>query len=69
VKDRPGHDRRYAMDTRKIERELGWRPAHDFAAGLRRTAEWYLDHMDWVQGVASGAYREWIDLNYKTRDG
>ncbi len=68
VKDRPGHDRRYAMDTRKIKRELGWRPAHDFAAGLRTTVEWYLGHMDWVQDVASGTYREWVDLNYGGRE-
>jgi len=67
VKDRPGHDRRYAMDARKIARELGWRPAERFESGLRRTVEWYLAHMDWVEGVTSGAYRRWIDVNYASR--
>jgi len=64
VKDRPGHDRRYAMDPRKIEAELGWRPRHGFESALRKTVEWYLDHMDWVNGVTSGAYRDWTELNY-----
>jgi dTDP-glucose 4,6-dehydratase len=68
VKDRPGHDRRYAMDTRKIERELGWRPHEGFETGLRKTVEWYLAHLDWADGVASGAYRNWIDLNYGKRE-
>jgi dTDP-glucose 4,6-dehydratase len=69
VTDRPGHDRRYAINADKIERELGWRPAETFATGLRRTVEWYLAHQDWVQQVTSGAYRQWIDLNYAHRVG
>ena len=67
VKDRPGHDRRYAIDARKIERELGWRPAETFASGLRRTVRWYLDHPEWVANVQSGAYREWVAANYAAR--
>jgi dTDP-glucose 4,6-dehydratase len=67
VKDRPGHDRRYAIDARKIERELGWRPAETFATGLRRTVRWYLDHPEWVANVQSGAYREWVAANYGAR--
>jgi dTDP-glucose 4,6-dehydratase len=64
VTDRPGHDRRYAIDARKIERELGWRPAETFATGLRKTVEWYLANPGWVQRVQSGAYREWIGKQY-----
>jgi dTDP-glucose 4,6-dehydratase len=64
VKDRPGHDRRYAIDARKIERELGWRPAETFESGLRKTVQWYLDHPDWIAGVQSGAYRDWISTHY-----
>ncbi len=64
VKDRPGHDRRYAIDARKIERELGWRPAETFDTGIRKTVAWYLEHMDWVERVASGAYREWVERHY-----
>jgi dTDP-glucose 4,6-dehydratase len=64
VKDRPGHDRRYAIDARKIERELGWRPAETFETGIRKTVQWYLDHADWVARVQSGAYREWVDRQY-----
>jgi dTDP-glucose 4,6-dehydratase len=64
VKDRPGHDRRYAIDARKIERELGWRPAETFETGIRKTVQWYLAHGDWVQRVQSGAYREWISQQY-----
>jgi dTDP-glucose 4,6-dehydratase len=67
VKDRPGHDRRYAIDARKIERELGWRPAETFDTGIRKTVRWYLDHADWVAEVQSGAYREWVEANYATR--
>ncbi|MBX3638379.1 MAG: dTDP-glucose 4,6-dehydratase [Rubrivivax sp.] len=67
VKDRPGHDRRYAIDARKIERELGWRPAETFATGIRKTVQWYLDHADWVAQVQSGAYREWVAANYAAR--
>jgi dTDP-glucose 4,6-dehydratase len=64
VRDRPGHDRRYAIDARKIERELGWRPAETFATGIRKTVAWYLDHQTWVANVQSGAYRDWVAKQY-----
>jgi dTDP-glucose 4,6-dehydratase len=64
VKDRPGHDRRYAIDASKIHRELGWKPVETFATGIRKTVQWYLDNMSWVENVASGAYREWIGKQY-----
>jgi dTDP-glucose 4,6-dehydratase len=67
VADRPGHDRRYAIDARKIERELGWRPAETFASGIRKTVQWYLEHTDWVADVQSGNYREWLQKNYAQR--
>jgi dTDP-glucose 4,6-dehydratase len=67
VKDRPGHDRRYAIDARKIERALGWRPAHTFQTGLRATVQWYLDNADWLTSVQSGAYRDWMKTNYGDR--
>ncbi len=67
VTDRPGHDRRYAIDARKIERELGWRPAETFATGIRKTVQWYLAHGDWVQEVQSGTYRDWVAANYAQR--
>jgi dTDP-glucose 4,6-dehydratase len=67
VKDRPGHDRRYAIDARKIERELGWRPAETFETGIRKTVRWYLDHADWVADVQSGGYRDWVAANYARR--
>jgi len=67
VKDRPGHDRRYAIDARKIERELGWRPAETFESGIRKTVRWYLEHSDWVAQVQSGGYREWVAANYGGR--
>jgi dTDP-glucose 4,6-dehydratase len=67
VKDRPGHDRRYAIDARRIERELGWRPAETFESGIRKTVAWYLDHQGWVERVTSGAYRGWVDRNYGER--
>lgn len=67
VKDRPGHDRRYAIDARKIERELGWRPAETFESGIRKTLQWYLDHQDWAQQVRDGSYREWVERNYAGR--
>jgi dTDP-glucose 4,6-dehydratase len=67
VKDRPGHDRRYAIDARKIERELGWKPAETFDTGIRKTIRWYLEHADWVKRVQSGAYRDWIAANYERR--
>ena len=64
VKDRPGHDRRYAIDAGKLERELGWRPAETFETGIRKTVMWYLDNQDWVRNVTSGAYREWVERQY-----
>ena len=64
VKDRPGHDRRYAMDARKIERELGWRPKETFETGIRKTVRWYLENDAWVRDVTSGAYRQWIATHY-----
>ena len=64
VKDRPGHDRRYAIDAGKIERELGWSPAETFESGIRKTVVWYLENPDWVAGVTSGAYREWLEQQY-----
>jgi dTDP-glucose 4,6-dehydratase len=67
VKDRPGHDRRYAIDARKIERELGWRPAETFDTGIRKTVQWYLDNAQWVAQVQSGAYRDWVSANYGQR--
>jgi len=67
VKDRPGHDRRYAIDCGKIEKELGWLPKESFASGLRKTVRWYLDHRDWVTNLTSGEYRKWINQNYGLR--
>jgi dTDP-glucose 4,6-dehydratase len=64
VKDRPGHDRRYAMNASKIERELGWRPKETLESGLRKTVRWYLDNPDWVADVTSGSYRQWIATHY-----
>jgi dTDP-glucose 4,6-dehydratase len=64
VKDRAGHDRRYAIDARKINDTLGWRPVETFETGLRKTVQWYLNHADWVSSVTSGAYRQWVDLQY-----
>lgn len=64
VQDRPGHDRRYAIDARKIERELGWKPAETFETGIRNTVQWYLDHPDWVQHVQTGTYRDWVNKQY-----
>ena len=64
VTDRPGHDRRYAIDARKLERELGWKPAETFETGIRKTVQWYLDNNDWTDNVTSGAYREWTDKQY-----
>ncbi len=67
VADRPGHDRRYAIDARKIKDELGWKPAETFETGLRKTVRWYLDNPDWVQDVQSGSYRQWISDQYLNR--
>jgi len=69
VTDRPGHDRRYAIDPRKIEGELGWRPAQTFEAGIRLTVQWYLDNAAWTERVRSGGYRDWIEKNYGQRLG
>ncbi|WP_332748206.1 dTDP-glucose 4,6-dehydratase [Hydrogenophaga sp.] len=65
VKDRPGHDRRYAIDARKIERELDWKPAETFESGIRKTVQWYLDHPEWVANVQSGSYRQWVQAQYE----
>jgi len=67
VTDRPGHDRRYAIDASKIERELGWKPAETFETGIRKTVQWYLDNQAWVTHVQSGAYRDWVKTNYAQR--
>ena len=64
VKDRPGHDRRYAIDARKIERDLGWKPQETFETGIRKTVQWYLANQDWVESVTSGAYRQWVGKQY-----
>lgn len=66
VRDRPGHDRRYAIDAGKIERELGWMPRETFESGIRKTVGWYLENMGWVENVTSGAYREWVRKQYAT---
>jgi dTDP-glucose 4,6-dehydratase len=68
VKDRPGHDRRYAIDASKIRRELEWTPAESFASGMRRTVQWYLDNGAWLAAVTSGEYQKWMSLNYATGD-
>ena len=64
VTDRPGHDRRYAIDARKLERELGWKPAETFETGIRKTVQWYLDNQPWVKNVLSGGYRDWVAKQY-----
>ncbi|MDP1939386.1 MAG: dTDP-glucose 4,6-dehydratase, partial [Gallionella sp.] len=64
VTDRPGHDRRYAIDARKLERELGWKPAETFETGIRKTVQWYLDNQEWVNNVLSGDYRQWVEKQY-----
>ena len=64
VRDRPGHDRRYAMNAGKILLELGWQPAETFGTGIRKTVRWYLDHACWLENVTSGAYRDWIAAHY-----
>jgi dTDP-glucose 4,6-dehydratase len=68
VADRPGHDRRYAIDASKIKRELGWIPAHKFEEALEATVDWYLNNMDWIELVRSGEYRKWIEINYGERE-
>jgi len=67
VTDRPGHDHRYAIDARKLNAELGWKPAHTFEDGLRRTVQWYLDNAGWIARVRDGSYRQWIEKNYAQR--
>lgn len=67
VKDRPGHDRRYAIDPSKIAREIGWQPAETFESGIRKTVKWYLEHRSWVENIASGNYQNWIAKNYEAR--
>lgn len=64
VQDRPGHDRRYAIDARKLEQELGWKPAQTFESGIRKTVQWYLDNQNWVSNVTSGNYRQWLEQHY-----
>ena len=64
VQDRPGHDRRYAIDARKIERELGWKPRETFETGIRKTIQWYLDHEAWTKQVTTGEYRQWMAAQY-----
>jgi dTDP-glucose 4,6-dehydratase len=68
VKDRPGHDRRYAINPTKIEREIGWQPAETFETGIRKTVQWYLDNGDWISGVTSGEYKRWLEKNYEQRN-
>lgn len=65
VKDRPGHDRRYAIDATKLEKELGWKPAETFETGIRKTVQWYLDHQEWVENITSGQYRNWVERQYQ----
>ena len=67
VKDRPGHDLRYAIDTTRLRTELGWQPTETFESGLRKTVNWYLANPDWVRQVRSGAYRDWLERNYEQR--
>jgi dTDP-glucose 4,6-dehydratase len=67
VKDRPGHDKRYAINAGKMERELGWQPAESFETGIEKTVQWYLDNQVWVQHIISGQYRQWIETNYANR--
>ena len=67
VKDRPGHDRRYALDAGKLARELGWQPQERFESGMRKTVAWYLDNPQWIERVVSGEYRNWLATNYGKR--
>ena len=64
VNDRPGHDRRYAIDASKIKRELGWKPKETFESGIKKTVQWYLDNQEWIEGVMSGSYRDWLKKQY-----
>jgi dTDP-glucose 4,6-dehydratase len=67
VKDRPGHDRRYAIDCSKIKHELGWRQSIDFSEGLEKTIDWYFANVEWVNEIQNGTYREWVEQNYGVR--
>jgi dTDP-glucose 4,6-dehydratase len=67
VADRPGHDRRYAVDCSKLKQELGWKPQETFVSGILKTVQWYLQHSEWIEAVTSGSYRNWIDTNYGSR--
>jgi dTDP-glucose 4,6-dehydratase len=67
VTDRPGHDRRYAIDARKIERDLGWKPDETFESGIRKTVQWYIDNAEWTRNVQSGEYLKWLQKNYSSR--
>jgi len=67
VSDRPGHDRRYAIDCSKIKNELGWKRSVDFATGLKQTIDWYIDNGEWVNSIKTGAYRNWLKQNYENR--
>jgi len=69
VKDRPGHDRRYAIDASKIKRDLGWEPQESFESGILKTINWYLDHPEWVASITSGAYRDWVQQQYSAKTG
>ena len=66
VTDRPGHDRRYAIDATKIRRELGWTPSETFESGMRRTVDWYMSNSEWLRSVETAEYRQWVDLQYST---
>jgi len=68
VKDRPGHDRRYAIDASKIGNELGWKPAETFDSGIEKTIKWYLQNPQWIAGIESGSYQQWVDKNYGARN-
>jgi dTDP-glucose 4,6-dehydratase len=68
VNDRPGHDRRYAIDSSKIQKDLGWKPQETFESGLRKTVQWYLTNNEWIDNIKSGAYQSWIEQNYEKRD-
>jgi dTDP-glucose 4,6-dehydratase len=68
VTDRPGHDRRYAIDASKIRKELGWKPTHRFQHALEATVDWYMNHLDWVDSIRTGEYRKWVEINYASRE-
>jgi len=67
VQDRPGHDLRYAIDASKIQREIDWTPEESFESGIRKTVEWYLENIEWVSHIKSGAYQQWLEKNYSAR--